>query len=413
MNTTTKTVMALGALLAACGGDDNNGPDAAPPTPDAPVFAAGHAIPLATPDGSFYTALLSFNGVGYALDIDTGSATTGIAGTSCTGCPVHPQYSPSMTAVDKHVTASTSYADGSGWTGEVFTDHGGLGNQTPDIDTSIVAITQQMGGFFADNSYQGILGLGPKELLEAGTSAYIEDIKLRGASQVMGFELCDTAGTMWIGGFDATKAATTPAFTPLLAINGQTNPFYAVDVTDMGLGGTSLGFGSSTFANPIVDTGTSLFYLPTAVDTALLQQINASAGFKALFPGQTLSDNGCAQGATSITSAMVDAMLPKMSMSFAGMGGAPFTVSLAPMASYLYGGMPGQVCFAFADGGSGSQYFGVMGDAIMRAFITVVDLDQGRVGFAPDAGCGAHKAFALGPVAGHGRPHEHGHPHKR
>ena len=231
---------------------------------------------------------------------------------------------------------------------------------------------------------------------------------------MMGFEMCDTGGTMWLGGFDATAAASTPVFTPMLPIDAQSNPFYAVNVTDMGLGGTSLGFGSSTFQNPIVDTGTTIFYIPTAVDTALLAAINASAGFKALFPGQTLSDNNCAQGATTVTAAMVDAMLPPMSMSFAGMAGSPdVTVSVPPMASYLYGGTPGQVCFAFADGGTGSQYFGVMGDTIMRAFVTVIDVDAHRVGFAPDAGCHGHQALAEVPVHGNGRPLEHGHPHRR
>lgn len=410
---TTRTMMALGALLTGCGGSDDHSPDAPPPTPDAPTFAGGAAIPLTSPDGSFYTASLVINSVGYALDIDTGSSSTGIAGTACTGCPVHPLYAPSPTAVDTHMTAQTQYADGSGWSGEIITDKAGLANATPDVNLSLVAINQQMGGFFADNSYQGIFGLGPKELLETGTTSYFDAATAAGLAPIMGFEMCDTSGTMWVGGFDASAAASTPVFTPLLPITGQSNPFYAVNVTDMGLGGTSLGFGSTTFQNPIVDTGTTIFYIPTAVDTALLAAINNSAGFKALFPGKTLDDTNCAQGATTVTAAMVDAMLPPMSMSFAGMaGGAPVTVSVPAMSSYLYGGNPGEVCFAFADGGSGNQYFGVMGDTIMRAFVTVIDLQNQRVGFAPDAGCHGHQALAQVPVHGGGRPREHGHPRR-
>jgi hypothetical protein len=200
----------------------------------------------------------------------------------------------------------------------------------------------------------------------------------------------------------------------MLPIDNQNNPFYAVNVTDMGIGGTSLGFGSTTFQNPIVDTGTSLFYIPTPVDTALLAAVNASAGFKALFPGSTLSDNNCAMGASTVTDAMVDAMLPKMSMSFpAETGGGNVTVSAAASQSYLYQMSPGQYCFAFADGGSGQQYFGVMGDTVLRAFLTVVDVENNRVGFGTDGGC-AMASAAVGPHVERvrGRIHEHGHPHR-
>ncbi len=413
MNTTRNTLMALGALVAGCGGGDNkNSPDAAPDA--APIFPGGAAIPLATPDGSFYSVLLGINSVNFALDIDTGSASAGIAAATCTGCPVTPLYTPGAAAVDTHTTATTQYADGSGWSGEVITDKVGLAHSTPEVNVSFVAISTQMNGFFADNSYQGILGLGPAELLEGSTTSLVDAVQAAGVKPIMGFEFCSTGGTMWLGGFDATHASSAMQFTPMVPISQQ-NPFYAIDISDMGIGGTSLGFGSSTFNNPIVDTGTSLFYIPTPVDTALLAAVNNSAGFKALFPGSTLSDNACAMGATTITDAMVDAMLPAMSLSFpAETGGGKLTVSASPTTSYLYQMSPGQYCFAFADGGSGSQYFGVMGDTVLRGFVTVVDVENHRVGFGTDSGCKSGSAFApLIALPSRGRIHEHGHPHKR
>jgi hypothetical protein len=409
--------LAIGLLLAACGGGDNSnnngGVDAAQAIDAAPVFPAGNEIPLATPDGSFYSVLLTANATSFALDIDTGSASVGIAGMACTGCPVTPKYASGSSAVDTHMTAKTQYADGSGWSGEVITDKVGLGHATPDVNVSFVAISTQSNHFFQDNSYQGILGLGPNFLLDGVTTSYVDAIKSAGTKPIMGFEFCDTAGTMWLGGFDATHASTPMQFTPLLPIDGNQNPFYAVNVTDMGIDGTSLGFGSSAFQNPIVDTGTSLFYIPTEVDTAMLAKINASAGFKALFPSSTLSDNGCANG-TGVTDAMVNAMLPQMSMSFPGENGGPnFTVSAPAMSSYLYQMGPGQYCFAFADGGSGNQYFGVMGDTILRAFLTVVDLESSRVGFGTDGGCAAKSAIEPFVSRAHGRITEHGHPPHR
>ena len=407
------TWIALGALAAGCGGDDNGDNPTVDAAIDAPVVPVGAVLPLTTPDGSFYAVTLTMNNVGYALDLDTGSTTIGVAATACSGCPVTPKYAPGTGAVDTAKTASTSYGDGSGWSGEIFTDQMSLGGSTPTVGVNFVAINKQMNGFFADNSYQGIMGLGPKFLLENGTTSYVEAATAAGAVPVMGFEFCDDkGGTMWLGGYDATKASEPVSFAPLIPMDAQNNPFYAINITDMGLGGTTIGLAATAYQNPIVDTGTTIFYLPTPVDTALLAKINASAGFKALFPGQTLSDNNCAQGATTITAGQVDAMLPAMSLSFAGEDGTTKTVSAPPMASYLYPGDPGQVCFAFADGGSN---FSVMGDTMLRAFLTVIDLPHGRVGFAPDKGCGGHQALFKDtqPLHGHGRPLEHGHPPRR
>lgn len=402
------SLIAIGALVAGCGDDsgNNNGVDAMIDGQSQPV---GAALPLKTPDGSFYTADLMINGVGYALDLDTGSSSTGIAATACTGCPVTPKYTPGTGAMDVGKKVTTQYGDGSGWSGEVYSDTVTLGGSTPSISLAFVAISAQQHGFFSDNSYQGIFGLGPKENLEPGTTDYLDVAGAAGLAQIMGFEFCDGGGTMWLGGVDESHGEGALKYAQLIPVNTN-NPFYAIDVTDMGMAGTSLGFGASSFQKPILDTGTSLFYMPTEVETAMLANINASAGFKALFPSQTLSENNCAQGATTVTAEMVDAMLPKMSMTVTGVDGSPITIEVAPMASYLYGGDPGQVCFAFSDGGTGQNYFGVMGDTLMRAFLTEIDLVNQRVGLAPDKGCNGHKSLvAHQPVHGPGRPTEHGH----
>ena len=95
---------------------------------------------------------------------------------------------------------------------------------------------------------------------------------------------------------------------------------------------------------------------------------------------------------------MVDAMLPPMSLSFpAETGTGNVTVSAPASQSYIYQMRPGMYCFAFADGGSGQQYFGVMGDTILRAFLTVVDIENKRVGFGTDSGC-AKGSTAVSPL---------------
>jgi hypothetical protein len=202
----------------------------------------------------------------------------------------------------------------------------------------------------------------------------------------MAFELCDTSGTMWLGGFDATRAAAAPSYTPLVPIDSN-NPYYAIDITSMAIGSTSVGTGAATFQKPVVDTGTTLFYVPTPVDSAVLQAINGDAGFKALFGTQQLRDDGCVT-ATGVTPAMVDAMLPPLTMTMPNItpGGPDISFTVAPMLSYILDGGNGMYCYAMYDGGNVDGT--TMGDAIMRAFITVFDIDHHQVGFAPELGCG-------------------------
>jgi hypothetical protein len=385
--------------LAGCGTTDHHnatvdaGPDAqaVDAAPDANTSGV-YAIPLATPtgmdQGSFYTATLSASGASFVLDLDTGSTVTGIAGSTCTTCTgLSPLYMPGTGATATGQTDSASYADGSGWSGNIYTDAVGLGHGTTDIGLDFVSITSQT-MFFSGNEYQGIFGMGPNALLDPGTTAYFDKLVATGAHAVMAFELCPADGTMWLGGYDATHLASPLQYTPILA-SGVNKDFYSVNMTAMAIGATSLGVTSVQLDNPIVDTGTSLFYIPTTAETALLKQINANASFKTLFPGQTLSDSGtgCITAPATTTGAMVDAMLPPLKMTFAAAGGGTFTLSSPPMASYLYDAGGGQFCLGVFGGGDKGQ--ATMGDAFMRGYVTVIDLVNKQVGFAPTSHCAA------------------------
>ncbi len=387
-------VTILITVLAACGGSGNSKkPDGGAGSADAPMADAAPmwpgvvAIPLTTPDGSFWGPQLSIGGQMFMMDLDTGSTTTGVAGSACTSCSsvgVSPLYTPGQYAVDTHKTASTAYADGSMWSGEIYTDANGLAHGVPDVQLAIVDIKSQT-QFFVDNTYQGIFGLGAIQNAEPNTGAYIDAIKQTGEPDIMAFELCSTGGTMWLGGFDQTHATAAPGYTPLIPISNQ-NPFYAIDLTGMSIGSTSVGTGAATFQEPVVDTGTTLFYVPTPVETAILNAINADTGYKALFGTQRLADNGCVTKA-GVTAAMVDAMLPPLTLKMPNKaGGADLSYTVPPMWSYMMDAGNGMFCFGIGDGGT--QDATTMGDMIMQAFVTVIDVDHQQVGFAPDLGCG-------------------------
>ena len=373
-------------LLAACGGGGNG---------DKPPF---YAIPLTTAEDAFWMPTLNVGGQSFLMDLDTGSTSTAIAGTSCADCGnVSPLYMPGASAMDQNNTAFTTYADGTGWMGEIYSDSIGLGSGTPNVDVNIVDISTQvvgstgMAGFFdGENDYQGILGMGPPELAEPGTGAYFEAATQAGLEPVMAFELCVDGGTMWLGGYDATHAQGDVQYTTMLPIDAQNNPFYAVNISSMSMGGMTVAMGSDFGPEPIVDTGTTFLLMPTNAVTALIGNVNASSGFKTLFPGTTLDDeNNPCTGSGSVTDDMVDAMLPPLEMSFPNKnGGADITFTVPALESYMFDGGGGQFCLGVADGDG----FTTLGDQFMQAFVTVIDVGNSQVGLALDSGCSTSSA---------------------
>lgn len=419
-------------VLVGCGGGDNAKPDAAViHDPDASIDAAGPvtwpalaAIPLTSPDGSFWGPMFSVGGQMFLMDLDTGSTTTAVAGKGCTTCTtagVTPLYMPGTGAVDQHKPTSTQYADGSGWMGEVYKDSVGLGHGTPNLAIAFGDIATQT-SFFLDNSYQGILGLGAPENAEPDTDSYFDLARQSGAVPIMAFELCPTTGTMWLGGFDPTRASAAPGYTPLVPITVDA-PFYSIDISSMSIGATAVATSVADFqeagvGSPTVDTGTSLFYAPTAVVPKILAAINASAGFQALFgPNATLTSiespsGGCITKA-GVTAAMVDAMLPALTFTVPNKttGSPDVSFTVKPMVSYMYDGGANQWCFGIDDDQGGGV---TLGDQIMQAFVTIIDLQNQQVGFAPDSGCASHpparrpiQRSTFHPHLPHPRPHHH------
>jgi aspergillopepsin I len=352
----------------------------------------GYAIPLSSPDGpdDLYTAQVTIGNQDFAMDIDTGSTTLGVAGSSCTsGCTgVSPLYTPSASATATGNTASTEYGDGSGWSGSVFSDTVGLGDGSPSVSLDIVEITHATGGFFdVSNDYQGILGLGPQELAEPNTSGYIPVVVSAGLDNIFAFELCDNtganAGTMWLGG---DGSATSAQHTPLVPIDDN-NPFYAINVDALSLGGaTIVTSASSTFQQPVLDTGTSLFYVPTSVYTEFKAVLEASAEFKAVFGSNVISGSGCVTDA-SVTDAQVESGLPPIMLSLPNVtsGQPDVTIQASALDTYLYNAGGGGYCLAIQDGGTTDP--STFGDAFMQAFHIVIDVTGGRVGFAPPTSC--------------------------
>ncbi|HSD90084.1 MAG TPA: pepsin-like aspartyl protease, partial [Kofleriaceae bacterium] len=370
-----KALVVFAMVLAACDDDVPLAVDASPP-PDAIVLpATGVQLPLVSLDAYSYTVAFGLGAQQFDTLVDTGSTTTAVASVQCPDCGVTPAYDPSHSGVGVGVTASTYYEDNSGWSGVVFDDTARLPG-LPSVALDFAAITSQT-DFFDQNAYQGILGLGPALLIEPGTISYMERLGAGRVPQVMAFRLCPDRGDMWIGGFDPSVAAAPVQYTPILPID-DTNPFYSIQIADLAFGGTKLGFTPASFGPAVVDTGTSISYVPARVETAILSALNNNAAFKQLFPNQTLADtdqDSCVTG-TGVTSAIVDAKLPAMAVKFPARDGGTFSIDIPPSRSYLVNGGDGSFCLAFSSSGTDPASDGsTIGDTLMAGMLTVFDLE--------------------------------------
>jgi hypothetical protein len=356
--------------------------------------SAGFAIPLSAPDGADveYTAQVTVGNQSFVMSIDTGSSTAAVAGTACSGCTgVSPLYTPSSSATATGKRAQSEYEDGSGWSGPIYTDTVSLGDGSPSLSLALADITKATSFFDGSNDYQGILGLGPTQNVVAGTTAYMPAVIAAGVANIFAFQLCDGtgegAGTMWLGGNGGFGG--TIVYTPLVAITNN-NPYYAINVDSVSLGGTSVvANASATFAQPVLDTGTSLFYVPTSVFNAFQTALKGSSGFQAVFGTNTFATSGqnagCLTDAT-VTDAQVESMLPQISLALPNVtsGQPDVTIQASPLDTYLYNGGSGTYCLAIQDGGT--QDPSTFGDAFMQAFGISIDLDKQQVGFGA-TGC--------------------------
>ena len=380
-SSTLALTITLGAV--GCSSDkDAAKPDAPPaqadaaPTPDAPVHQDGVvAIPL-TALGGGYSAKLSLGGTAFDVIVDTGSTTTAVASSMCSNCNVSPAYTGAG-ATDLHQTASAQYGSGS-WKGEIFEDGAVMGTRA-SVALDFASITSQT-GFFQGPAFQGILGLGPDGLLLPHTTSYLTKLIATGMTGQVAFQLCADSGTMWLGGFDQNAATTAPAFTPL----SSAAPYYIVGVGAASImGGSSLT--GSDFGPTIIDTGTTQTFVPTAVLTAISNTVKGSAGYSSAFGSQMLDNqNGIT---TTMTSAQLDAMLPPLSVTFAG-GTTP--ISIPATSSYLADMGNGTYFFTFADSSQlfgSSQKVSLFGNTLLSGLLTVVDVDHKQMGFAPQKGC--------------------------
>ncbi|MEO7110618.1 MAG: pepsin-like aspartic protease [Polyangiaceae bacterium] len=345
-----------------------------------------------------YAAQFSVGGVlPYTLVVDTGSAELAVAGDDCGECAdagIAPRYRPGAKSVDEHQTTSVSYVSGSGWSGEIYQDQFGA-DEFVLAPTRLVDIQNVTGGFFTNNgcafgsipfTYQGIAGFGPSALAKPGTDEPMAAMAANGYTNIFALALCGLGGEMWVGWYDSSKTAGAPKYTPLL-----TNAYYAIKVSGVTVGTTSLGLSATDIDDVVVDTDTTEFELPSAAYDAARDAIAGSASFQQYFGGAAFFDNGSciqAKGATPPTNDALDAALPTFTIQIDDGAGGSSDVPLKATSSYLEPITKDGITYYCPEietrnvGGST-----VLGSAFMREQVVIFDLAASRIGFAPYASC--------------------------
>ncbi len=381
------------ALLAACGGG-NQGPqnDGPPPT----------AYPLNNEQSSSITVNITVGGSQtFDVVLDTGSTTLALAGSECTNCTsVTPLYAPGASAMDLGTTSTSTYGDGTSWNAENFSDQVAVTGDMA-VGMKLADITSENGFFRPHEPAQGILGFGAPQLAVPGTDSYVANRVAAGLSGVFAVQICPENGTLWFGGADKTHEVSDEQYTAFEPITDQ-QPFYLVNVNSGTIGGTSIGMSGMA----LTDTGTTNMVLPTAVATAMTTAITSSDGYKSIFGAQPFPTTQCSLS-TSHSKDDVDSALPQLEITFNDLDGKPFTLTLPATSSYLLLQVAGTYCpdIAGADIEGGPPI--ILGEAFLRAYISVFDTVNNKVGFAPQQDC-TFPAREAPP--GPWTPYLHGHP---
>jgi hypothetical protein len=380
------------AAQDAAGLDGHTGDAAVAPDSGSDAGPAVLAVALSSCIPTIYTMPVTLGGTqSFEMVLDTGSTTLGVAATGCSCGPATPLYTPGSTAVDQKQTATTTYASGS-WAGEVFQDTVSIGT-SPATPTKLVAISSETNFFeplqcdSKSPGMQGIVGFGPSGAADMGTTgffdAYVAQYKV---PDVFATELCDTTGTLWLGGYDPAAMTAAPQYTPIASF--VSSLYYAINLASITANGTTVPI-TGQLPDSLVDTGTSEFLLNTTAYGAIVAAIQSDAMFTqvfgaSFFPPAGTQSPACAS--VTQTKAALDAALPALTLTF---GTSPaITVKAVATESYLfhYGS---QWCSAIAAPPSGTQFpvGAIMGAPVLRSNVVIFDRAQSRIGFAPHAPC--------------------------
>lgn len=237
---------------------------------------------------------------------------------------------------------------------------------------SIGAATSSQGFSGVD----GIIGFGPVDLTQGTVSnantvpTFMDNLYKQGSisTEVLGVyfhpesgsDTDDTNGELTLGGTDSSKYSGSLTYFPTLK-SGSAAPYWGIAIAKFSYGSTTL----ASNAQGIVDTGTTLIYIPTSAYNAFLSATG----------GKTDSNSGLASFTTKPTQ--------NFGITF---GSTTYTLTpaqyLVPTAQYSAFGLSSGKYYSWINNGGSSGVNTIIGQKFLENYYSVFDTTNSRIGFA-------------------------------
>jgi hypothetical protein len=307
-----------------------------------------------------YIAAVTVGSQTFNLVVDTGSSNTWVGATT--------QYQPGSTSNSTGDSITVSYGSGS-FSGTEYTDDVTVGGTT--VNGQSIGVASTSTGF---TGVDGIIGFGPVDLTAntvngaASVPTFMDNLLAQGtiSQEVLGISFApesgsdsnDANGELTFGSVDSSKFTGSITYAPL---QGQ---YWGINVDGITYNGKSIGKANSA----IVDTGTTLIYIPTDAYNAFVKATGGAAD--------------SASGLLSFTKKPTENLV----FSIAGTD-FPLTPDqyLIPQAQYTNNQLSGSKFFSWVgDGGSASPGF-ILGMKFLENYYSVFDTTNSQVGLAPSS----------------------------
>ncbi|KAI8873535.1 acid protease [Ramicandelaber brevisporus] len=228
-----------------------------------------------------------------------------------------------------------------------------------------------MDGFFADKNYDGIAGMGFASISMQGVQPFILELFNRGlaAQPVFSFYLSryfaanSAQSELVIGGISQSRFVGQLAYLPVVR-----QGYWSVAITGFRINWSPSDAGSVVSTEPsaeaAIDTGSSLISMPSQYAS----QINAV--LRATDTGRGFSTVSCNTSG-----------LPTIDLILTGYNEQQWSFPLTP-SDYIVPSERQDICISGFSGGSPSNQLWILGDVFLRAYYSVFDPKNLRVGLA-------------------------------
>ena len=311
---------------------------------------------------SEYLTPVSVGGQTLNLDFDTGSSDLWVFSSELPASERngHAYYTPSSTArLLSGYTWSISYGDGSGASGNVYTDTVKVGATTASSQAVELAETVSA-QFQQDTANDGLLGLAFDSINTVSPTkqkTFFSNVKASLSAPLFTANLKKGApGSYDFGYIDATKYTGSITYVNVNTANG----FWEFTSNGYAVGSGAF---TSTSIDAIADTGTTLLYLPTTVVSAYYARVSG-ASYDSTQGGYTFP---------------CSATLPSITL---GIGSYRAVV---PGSYIVYAPTSGTTCFGGIQRNTGIG-FSIYGDIFLKSqFVVFSGASTPQLGFAPKA----------------------------